>query len=43
MPHKILAMLLALLLLAACGAPAPAAPQVSASDKPLVTVYKTPT
>jgi ABC-type glycerol-3-phosphate transport system substrate-binding protein len=43
MPRIILGMLLALLLLAGCGAPAPAAPQVSGSDKPLVTVYKTPT
>jgi ABC-type glycerol-3-phosphate transport system substrate-binding protein len=43
MLRTMLGMLVALLLLAACGAPAPAEPQVSAGDKPLVMVYKTPT
>jgi outer membrane biogenesis lipoprotein LolB len=43
MLRVLLGLLLASLLLAGCGSPAPAEPQVSESDKPLVTVYKTPT
>jgi ABC-type glycerol-3-phosphate transport system substrate-binding protein len=43
MLRTLLGALLALVLLAACGAPAPAEPQVSAGDKALVTVYKSPT
>jgi hypothetical protein len=41
MQRAIVGLLLGLLLLAACGAPAPAQPQ--AGGKPQVTVYRSPT
>jgi hypothetical protein len=43
MQRAIMGMLLVALLLAACSTSAPAQPQVSASGKPVITVYKSPT
>lgn len=43
MQRAIVGLLLGFLLLAACGAPAPAQPQANASGKPQVTVYRSPT
>ncbi len=43
MQRAIVSLLLGFLLLAACGAPAPAQPQAGAGGKPQVTVYRSPT
>ncbi len=43
MQRAIVSLLLGFLLLAACGAPAPAQPQTGAGGKPQVTVYRSPT
>jgi outer membrane biogenesis lipoprotein LolB len=43
MQRAIVGMLLVVLLLAACSTSTPTQPQVSASGKPVVTVYKSST